>query len=754
MIYLSAMKKCRNQLHSHRPQNNSSGAFSLPPAHSTRAEQGEENYRLLAENASDVIARVSFDGICRYISPSSAELLGYSPAELIGRRVIDVIHPLDRRLVIDFLKQEIVHNTRRKVTFRLRKKEGFYGWFEAKFRFFSHLETKEQQILAMVRDVTDRVHTERFNAIWHAITTIKASENSLDEEFTYLLKEFCNTLQWDMGAIWLIDEKQMVLRLANLWHVPSIRLAEFAKNLEQAIFQAGVGIAGTVWSKGSASHFENLPAVPFCIDEERIDHSGIVSAVGTVLKDGSRNYGVMVFFSRNTIQRNIELLNMLESAGIEIGKFISRFRAKEAFVAHSRQLGALVEEEAERIRNLEQEISRRQKLEQDVLIAAEVQRNLLPLGKPNLAGIDFAAAALPARYVSGDFYDFAMTSPSLCDIIIADVAGKGVATAMVTSAVRILFRASARVQKSSPSQILEEINHLLCEDLERTEMFVTAQIVRLDMTNGSIVYASAGHTEALHYRSDSGTCDFLPSTGLPIGVMNAVDIGQMTCYLKPGDLFIMYSDGITEAENSRNELFGMDRFVDAVKQNATLSAEELIKNVLSEVRKFAGNMPFSDDLTLIVLKATPRTIHFQASLSLESLDSISSQVRNAVLCYGREIADDLELIVSELATNAITHSRHNVTAIPKKEKPMIDIHLQLDTESIALDLYHEGDVFDPFAQNMEIPPPLQEGGRGILIVKALADIMEYSHSGDNANTGHWHIVRRIAGEDSNDSKAR
>ena len=747
------MKKFGNQLPPNQPNDDASGAFSQPPAHRTHVEQSEENYRLLAENASDLIVRISYDGFCLYASPSSTELLGCSPSELIGSRVIDFIHPLDRRFVIDFLKQEIVHNTRRKMTFRVRKKEGFYGWFEAKFRFFSHLETKEIQLLAMVRDVTDRVRTERFNAIWHAITTIKASESSLEEEFAYLLKEFCNTLQWDMGVIWLIDEQQMVLRLANIWHISSIRLAEFAKNLEHTVFQAGMGIAGTVWSKGSVSHFENLPAIPFCIDEERIDLSGLVSAVGTVLKDGSRNYGVMVFFSRNTIQRNIELLNMLESAGIEIGKFISRFRAKEAFVAHSRQLGALVEEEAERIRNLEQEISRRQRLEQDVLLAAEVQRSLLPTGKPKLPGIDFAAAALPARYVSGDFYDFEMASPAICNIIIADVAGKGVATAMVTSAVRILFRASARVQKS-PSQMLEEINHLLCDDLERTEMFVTAQIVRLDMTNGSIVYASAGHTEALHYRSDSGTCDFLPSTGLPVGVMDAVDIGQMVLYLKPGDLFIMYSDGITEAETSRNELFGMDRFIDAVKQNAKLSAEELVKNVLSEVRTFAGNMPFSDDLTLIVLKATPRTIHFQASPSLESLDSLTSQVRNAVLCYGREIADDLELIVSELATNAITHSQYDLTAAPENENPSMDIHLQLDAESIVLDLYHEGNAFDPFAQDMEIPPPLQEGGRGILIAKILSDSIEYSHSGDDSNINHWHIIKRITGEDSNAREAR
>ena len=747
------MKKFGNQLPPNQPNDDASGAFSQPPAHRTHVEQGEENFRLLAENASDLIVRISYDGFCLYASPSSAELLGYSPNELIGSRVIDFIHPLDRRFVIDFLKQEIVHNTRRKMTFRVRKKEGFYGWFEAKFRFFSHLETKEIQLLAMVRDVTDRVRTERFNAIWHAITTIKASESSLEEEFAYLLKEFCNTLQWDMGVIWLIDEQQMVLRLANIWHVPSIRLAEFAKNFENTVFQAGMGIAGTVWSKGNVSHFENLPAIPFCLDEERIDLSGLVSAVGTVLKDGSRNYGVMVFFSRNTIQRNIELLNMLESAGIEIGKFISRFRAKEAFVAHSRQLGALVEEEAERIRNLEQEISRRQRLEQDVLLAAEVQRSLLPTGKPKLPGIDFAAAALPARYVSGDFYDFEMASPAICDIIIADVAGKGVATAMVTSAVRILFRASARAQKS-PSQMLEEINHLLCDDLERTEMFVTAQIVRLDMTNASIVYASAGHTEALHYRSDSGTCDFLPSTGLPVGVMDAVDIGQMVLYLKPGDLFIMYSDGITEAENSRNELFGMDRFIDAVKQNATLSAEELVKNVLSEVRTFAGNMPFSDDLTLIALKATPRTIHFQASPSLESLDSLTSQVRNAVLCYGREITDDLELIVSELATNAITHSQHDLTAAPENENPSMDIHLQLDAESIVLDLYHEGNAFDPFAQDMEVPPPLQEGGRGILIAKILSDSIEYSHSGDDSNINHWHIVKKIAREDSNAREAR
>ncbi|HWP68806.1 MAG TPA: PAS domain S-box protein, partial [Rectinemataceae bacterium] len=334
------------------------------------AVRGEANFRLLTENSTDLIAKISTEGLCLYVSPACTSLLGYQPEEMIGRHVFDFIHPLERRSVADSIEPEIFLQSHTKIVCRLKRKNGFFGWYESKLQYFSDVETKEIQIVAIARDIGDRIRAERFETVRHAITTIKASETNIEEEFTFLLKTICGALQWEMGEIWLVDEERLLLKRESFWCASSMRLREFASTSASMTFPPGVGLPGTVWSKGTVCLLDDVASAYSSGRKKAYETAGIVSAIGAALVDDSRIYGVMVFLSRREIQRNRELLDMIGAAGAELGNFIGKLRARESFRANSEKLGALVEERTTTIRALQSEVSRQQRLEQDVLMAA------------------------------------------------------------------------------------------------------------------------------------------------------------------------------------------------------------------------------------------------------------------------------------------------------------------------------------------------------------------------------------------------
>jgi len=704
----------------------------------------EENYRLLAENSTDLIIRVSIDGFFLYVSPACSELLGYTAEELLGRQAFDFIHPLDKREVADALEPEILFRSHRKIVCRLRKKDGYYGWFESKFQFFGDVESKQLQVIAVIRDIGDRVKKDRFETLHYSIAALKTTETNLEREFTRILETICSTLTWEMGEIWLIDDKKILLKRKSFWCGPSQRLRQFADDRSKRAFAPGVGLLGFFWSKGGTNVVDDLPSLNISIAWKKYDEAGIKAAIGTVLSDESKIYGVALFMSRRKIQRNRELLDMIATTGAELGNFIAKFKARESLDAQSGKLGAMVEESSAKIRMLQAEVTRQQRLEQDILMAAEIQRSLLPLGNPELPGFEVSSAALPARYISGDFFDFSRPSPALCDIIIADVSGKGIAAAMMTAAARTIFRCADLADKS-PVRLLAEMNGALYADLERTEMFLTAQLIRINLGSGAISYASAGHTEALHYRPATGECLRLPSTAPPIGVIEDADIGQIEIKTRPGDFFVIYSDGITEAADAAGELFGMERFVAILRRKTYASAADLAQAILAAIREFSGDTTLSDDLTLVVLKAAPRELRLQLSSLMKNLDSAVAFVRDAALPYGSGVADEMELIASELVTNVITHARLDSPAAEEKDDQVMDLIIRLEADRIIFDLLYHGERFDPDSSGRGLPDPLEEGGRGIHIVRALADEIEYSHT---SGMNRWHCVKLAAQEKS------
>lgn len=671
----------------------------------------QENYRLLTENSNDLIARLSIDGVCRYVSPACESLLGYTPAELIGRNAFELIHPMDKRAVASMIEPEILFQLRQKTVCRLRRKDGFYGWFEITASFFSDVDTKSLQVVVIVRDIVERIKAERFEHVRHALIELRASDASPDAELPALLETVCTTLQWEMGQIWLAsspNDAEIALRRQASWHISSPSLEELDKVSASMILAPGFGLAGVVWSKGEVHIFDSLDSVHSLLLRQHYQNARIRSAIGAPIMGGSQVYGVAIFLSRRQIQHNTGLIDMIAGLGYEVGQYLAKQHA------------------------LQDEMTRQRQLAHDIAFAAQVQQSLLPEADPSLKAFQLASAALPARSISGDFYDFVLQDPTILDVLIADVSGKGFPSALMTSSARTLFRHGTEAGKN-PSTQLRGINKALYEDCRRTSMFLTAQLLRLDLDFGTVTYASCGHTEAFVWKHLEDRVVRIGSTAIPIGIMEDIDIGELAFALLPGDFILLYSDGVTEAASSRGELFGTERLVQHFERLVTqlTDAQNVASALVNEVRTFSGSQILSDDLTLLALKALTRSYTLTVPASIESLDKAASFVRKPVSFCGKQLADEIELIASELFTNIVVHGFAKLTT--SGEMPMIDIGVRIEAEKVVLDFFYEDEAFNPLLKPDVLPDPLAESGRGIYIVKSLSDVFQYMR-GEAATT--------------------
>lgn len=402
---------------------------------------------------------------------------------------------------------------------------------------------------------------------------------------------------------------------------------------------------------------------------------------------------------------------------------------------------------------LHQQVLAQERMQRELEIAAEIQTSLLPHGLPQIPGVEFAVASLPATEVGGDFYDFISLDEDRFGVVVGDVAGKGVPAAMLTSLARTILRVEAGYDHS-PQQIITRTNHALMQDLQRAEMFITALVACLNWHNLTLTYANAGHTPGLWWRADQGTFELLTATTPPLGIQAVGLGGDRTLQLSPGDFVLFYSDGITEAMSPDNQIFGGDRLKEALASHAGGSADDLMQSVLSAVRAFRRNAPWSDDITLIAIRVKPSITsehdelepiaEFTVPADLHSLESISKHVTRSCRSLPNlppsPASDDfvylVELAVSEICTNIIQHS-YLVT------DGEIRGRLTLLADGIQIDLYDDGESFDP--STVPDPSPrvnsLAEGGYGLHIVRQIMDEVVYQANTPNGN--HWRLIKYI-----------
>src|SRR6266851_2890182 len=241
----------------------------------------------------------------------------------------------------------------------------------------------------------------------------------------------------------------------------------------------------------------------------------------------------------------------------------------------------------------------RDDLLKDVELAAQVQRLFLPMGRPAIAGLEIAGMMQPSRGVGGDYYDYIPIDAHTTQVIIADVAGKGVPAALLMSATAAAMRLEANRDRNMLQQV-ERLNAGIGA-VSDPERYVTLLVAEIDTDKRIIRYVNCGHNPALLFRATTGTLTRLNSSCPPIG-LSAEEICELaSADLSPGDAVVFYTDGVTEAENRFGEEFGMERLSATVRRGSSLSAENLMTNIYNAAADFCGDN-FDDAVTILVVK--------------------------------------------------------------------------------------------------------------------------------------------------------
>ncbi len=241
----------------------------------------------------------------------------------------------------------------------------------------------------------------------------------------------------------------------------------------------------------------------------------------------------------------------------------------------------------------------RDDLLKDVELAAQVQRLFLPLDKPTIAGLEIAGMMQPARGVSGDYYDYFPIDTNTTQIIIADVAGKGVPAALLMSATAAAMRLEANHERNMLEQV-ERLNAGI-HSVSDADRYVTLLVAEIDVHKRKLQYVNCGHNPALLFRAATGTLTRLNASCPPIGLSPEEICELSSIDLSPGDVLVFYTDGVTEAGNRLGKEFGMERLSATVQRGSSRSAEELMINIYNAAADFCGD-DFSDDVTILVVK--------------------------------------------------------------------------------------------------------------------------------------------------------
>lgn len=335
---------------------------------------------------------------------------------------------------------------------------------------------------------------------------------------------------------------------------------------------------------GSATHprvFVPGEKLPW---DEDVSTSGIVMLPIRDVETGETVGGISIR-RRTNAGRVGELLPAAQSLAAQIASALQAARLLSRVVEHER-------------------------VEQELAVAAEIQASFMPRTAPDVPGWEIKAVIDSAREASGDFIDLIPLSAGRWGVLVADVSGKGLPAALYMALTRTLIRTFAFEHETCPGAVFASVNRRILEDTD-DDLFVTAFYGVLDPRAGSLTYANAGHNPPYLLRN-SGTdlVEELRGTGVPLGMLRDVAWDTLTVNIYPGETAVLYTDGVTEAQNAADEFFGEGRLVDIAVANRDKSALEMRRAIFGAVQEFVGDAPRHDDITLAILKrsATPNAV--------------------------------------------------------------------------------------------------------------------------------------------------
>ncbi len=289
--------------------------------------RSEELFRLITENAADMIAVVDVNWRRLYNSPSYQRILGYSPEELMATVSLEQIHPEDRQRVQEAAEAARRTGVGRRLEYRMRHKDGSWRHLESTASVVRNAREEIEKLVIVNRDITDRKKAERRQTAQHAITWVLAESATLSEATPRILQAICEGLDWEFGAIWSLDLTAGVLRPVDVWQRPGAAMEKFVEQTLATTLTPGLGLPGRAWTMRKPVWIENVQ------EEENFPHS----APGASEMHGGFSFpiffedqvtGVVELFSRKIRQPDQDLLSVVGALGSQIGQFMARKKAE------------------------------------------------------------------------------------------------------------------------------------------------------------------------------------------------------------------------------------------------------------------------------------------------------------------------------------------------------------------------------------------------------------------------------------------
>ena len=252
------------------------------------------------------------------------------------------------------------------------------------------------------------------------------------------------------------------------------------------------------------------------------------------------------------------------------------------------------------------EAGEKKRMDHDLEIAREIQGILLPSSAPVVPGYELSGVNIPARQVSGDYFDYIRMDPSRVGVVIADVSGKGVPASLIMAMCRSVLRSEA-INKTSASAVLRRVNLQLYPDIKE-DMFISMAYVILDADGRQVTLARAGHDAPLLYRAATKEVEKLTPKGMALGIDSGAVFDRVcvdfSFTLEKGDCVLLYTDGATEALDEEGDEYGIPRLVRGLQASAPHGAASVVRYVADDVKNFVGSHPQHDDITLIAIAKT------------------------------------------------------------------------------------------------------------------------------------------------------
>jgi phosphoserine phosphatase RsbU/P len=411
-----------------------------------------------------------------------------------------------------------------------------------------------------------RVAVEELSAL-NEIATAITSTQPIEQIVELIVKKCVKHLKVEQGAVMLLDEKDQT----NPFHTMIRRQDSVSNGLP---FRLNAQLTGWMLKKRTPlliNDLEDDSRFKLAIDKD----FPFRSLLSVPLMVKGKMIGLLTVFNKNSTD------------GFTVGD--------------QRLLGIIAAQSAQVVENarLYQEERSLKHLQEEMRLAYEIQVNLLPKSLPVLPGYQIAGKSIPSKDVGGDYYDFISRSDTRLTFCLGDISGKGIPAALLMANLQATLRGQTMIGKDC-KDCVSFSNEILYHNTPANK-FATLFYGIIDSSKNELSYCNGGHNNPFFFSKENKLTP-LEKGGLIVGMMPSVPYEEETIPFNPGDLLVVYSDGITEAMNAEEEEFGEQRFIDLILQNKNELPESLIDIVINKVQEFSGCQTQADDVTLVIIK--------------------------------------------------------------------------------------------------------------------------------------------------------